>query len=202
VHALVIATHEELDREREMCLADATETHCSLPSLEGRLRVDLKDGNKVVHPFVVTTQQELLQEKGVCLAETIDLQEGFEHRLELSREGSYPVGNQVHDEVQKLGGELVAMHKESAAADEAITTLTMVMKNSIEKERVEWEKTDNENRTQINNIQQGELTEETDESENDTSKTGTVSSPLSQASDTEVRSRSTSWSTSEGSQSI
>jgi len=63
----------------------------------------------------------------------------------------------------------------------------------IEKERVEGEKTDSNNKIQINIIKQ-KLTEERDESENDTSKWGTTSSPLSQASDIEVCSCSTSWS--------
>merc|ERR1712107_570319 len=100
------------------------------------------------------------------------------------------MGNEVHNKVQKLGGELLVMQKEHVVAYDAITALIMVMKNSIEKERLEREKTDNDIKTQINNIKQ-ELTKERDESENDTSKT------LWQASDTEVRSRSTSWSTSE-----
>merc|ERR1712007_103174 len=167
----------------------------------GRLRVDLEDGKKALRALVVTTQQELVKQKDVCLAETIELRQGFERRLELLREESFQVGNAVHDTVQKLGGKLVAMQKERVVADDAITALIMVMKNSIEKERLEREKTDNDIKTQINHIKK-ELTEERDESENDTSKTGTILTPLWQASDTEVRSRSTSWSTSECSQTI
>jgi len=87
---------------------------------------------------------------------------------------------------------LLSMPKERAASDDAITRLMTLMKNSIEKERAEWEKADNDIKTHINNIEQ-ELTEERDESENNTRKTGTTLS--SQASDTEVRSRSSSWST-------
>merc|ERR1712007_390045 len=197
--------HQKLAKEREMRLAETTETRCSLQSLEGRLRADLEDGKKAVHALVATTQQELVKEKDVCLAETIELRQVFECRLELLREGSFQVVNEVvkdvHDKLQKLGGELVAIQKERDAADDAITALTMVMKNSIEKERVEREKTDNDIKTQINKIKR-ELTEERDGSENDTSQTGTTLSPLPQASNTEVRSRSTSWSTSECSQTI
>lgn len=101
------------------------------------------------------------------MAEAIELQKGFERRLELLREGSFLVGNEVHDKVLKLGGELVAMKKASSAADDTITALTMVMKNSIEKERVEWEKTDNDNKTELNKTKQEELTEERDASENE-----------------------------------
>merc|ERR1712007_418149 len=164
----------------------------------GRLRVDLEDGKTALHALVVTTEQELVKQKDVCLAETIELRQGFERRLELLREESFQVGNEVHDQVQKFGGELVAMQKERVVADDAITALIMVIKNLIQKERLAREKTDNDIKTQINNIKQ-ELTEERDGSENDTSKTGTLS-PLWQASDTGVRSRSTSWSTSEYSQ--
>merc|ERR1712007_272873 len=169
--------HQKLAKEREMRLAETTETRCSLQSLEGRLRVDPEDGKKAVHALVATTQQELVKEKDVCLAETIELRQVFERRLELLREGSFQAVNEVHDKVQKLGGELVAMQKERAAADDAFTALTMVMKNSIEKERVEREKTDNDIKTQINKIKR-ELTEERDGSENDTSQTGTTLSPL------------------------
>jgi len=79
---------------------------------------------------------------------------------------------------------VVSMQKERAAADDAITILTKVMKNSIEKERAEWEKIDNDIKTQINNIKQ-ELTEEEDESENGTSKAGTTLSPLSRRHQTQ-----------------
>merc|ERR1712007_226422 len=82
------------------------------------------------------TQQELVKQKDVCLAETIELQ-GFERGLELLREESFQVGNEVHDKVQKLGGELVAMRKERVVADDAITALIMVIRDSIEKERLE-----------------------------------------------------------------
>merc|ERR1712007_18302 len=141
---------------------ETTEIRCSLQRLKGGLREDLEDGKKALHALVVTTQQEFVKQKDVCLAETMELRQGFERRLELLRE------EQVRNEVHKLGGELVAMQKERVVADDAITALITVVKNSIEKERLE--------------------------SENDTSKTGTMLSPLWQASDTEVRSRSTSWS--------
>merc|ERR1712007_227574 len=191
VDAAVVAIHQDLSREREMRLDETTEIRCSLQRLKGGLRVDLEDGKKALHALVVTSQQEFVKQKDVCLAETMEFRQGFERRLELLREEQ--VRNEVHDKVQKLGGELVAMQKERVVADDAITALITVVKNSIEKERLEGEKTDNDIKTQINNIKQ-ELSEERDESENDTSKTGTMLSPLWQASDTEVRSRSTSWS--------
>merc|ERR1719454_2267355 len=192
--AAVIAIHQELSREGEMRLDETIEIRCSLQRLKGQLWVDLEDGKKALHALVVNTQQELVKQKDMCLAETIELRQGFERRLELLREEQER--NEVHNKVQKLGGELLVMQKERVVADDAITALIMVMKNSIEKERLEREKTDNDIKTQINNIKQ-ELTKERDESENDTSNTVTTLSPLWQASDTEFRSRSTSWSTSE-----
>merc|ERR1712007_114436 len=78
-------------------LDETTETRCSLQRLEGRSRVDLQDGKKVLHALVVTTEQELVKQKDVCLAETIELRQGFERRLELLREESFQVGNEAHD---------------------------------------------------------------------------------------------------------
>merc|ERR1711871_391324 len=164
-------------------------------------------GDAAVRALVVAIQKELGREKDMrlaetnatwcnmqSLAETIELRKGFERRLELLTEESFRVGYDVIDKVQKLDDELVAMPKELVAADDAIMEPMMVMKNSIETERVERERTNNDIKTQINNSKQ-EITEERDESENDTSETETTLSPRSQASDTEVRSHSTSWST-------
>jgi len=117
------------------------------------------------------------------------------------------ISNKTRRGLQCLEEKQRVDHEDGGAAV-AITVLTMVMKNLIEKERVEREKTDNDIETQINKIKR-ELAEEKDESENDSIQTGTTLSPLSQAlsplsqaSDTEVRSRFTSWSTPECSQTI
>merc|ERR1712007_152590 len=38
VRALVVATQQELGKEKDMCFAEANATRCNLQSLEGRLR--------------------------------------------------------------------------------------------------------------------------------------------------------------------
>jgi len=72
----------------------------------------------------------------------------------------------MNDKVKKLSGELEVVKRKCATTDDKIIALTMVVKNSIEKEKVRQEKTDDYIRTQINNVKR-ELIEERGERDNE-----------------------------------
>lgn len=66
--------------------------------------------------------------------------------------------HEMNDKAEKLSGELEGVQRKCVAVHDEITELAMVLKNSIENEKVRQEKTDDHIKTQINNVQR-ELTQ-------------------------------------------
>merc|ERR1712007_320562 len=155
--------------------------------------------------LVVATQLELDKEKHLRLSETNKTRRGLqclEEKQRVDREDGeaamHALVVAIHQDLAKEREMRLAETTETRCSLQSLegrlrvdrfTALTVVMENSIEKERIEREKIHNDIKTQINNIKQ-ELTEERHKRENDTSWTESTLSLLSQASET-------SWSTSE-----
>merc|ERR1712007_270329 len=163
MHDQVKKLSGELEAVRRECVAaddEITALTVMMKSSIEKGKGERKHVDNHINSQLNNVKQELVDQRGAHDNECSRLM-GFMKNLEEQLSTYVTHGNEVHDKVQKIGGELVAMQKERVGADDAITALIMVIKNSIEKERLEREKTDKG-----------------------------------------VRSRSTSWSTSEYSQTI
>jgi len=161
MHALVVATQQELSKERDVRLVEAAELGRALQTLEGCLTQHLQD-------FKLSVDAE--RSNGIMmhdrLAENLTQMKAEVNAQETLR---LQTTHEMHDKVKKLSGELEAVRRECVAADDEITALTMVMESSIAKEKVEREHVDNHINSQINNVKQ-ELIEQRGAHDNECSR--------------------------------